>query len=119
MAKTSVSSLSRVRNRARSTHHLLGNVDLFLQCHDTLVDGTRNINLGKIVAQVRLLFDQSDKAIFDLEEDGSAWFDILGKGAVGGDGQFLTSACIVSLDLSISTASVETYGRGGLGLRST
>lgn len=49
-----------------TTHNLLGNVNLLLQRHDTFIDWTAQVDLGQIVAEIRLLLDEGDQPIFDL-----------------------------------------------------
>jgi hypothetical protein len=69
--------LIQLRNPNRQTHHLLGNIDLFLQSEESLLDRACDINLRQVIAKVRLLLDQCDESIFDLEENSGAGFNIL------------------------------------------
>jgi hypothetical protein len=54
-------------------------------------EGSDPTNLGQIVAEVGLLFDQGDQAVLDLQEDSSARLDLLRQSAVGRDGELLAT----------------------------
>jgi hypothetical protein len=57
------------------------------QLHRALLQRTAQVDVADLVAEVGLLLDQRDQAVFDLEEDFGAGFDIFGEGADGGDGE--------------------------------
>jgi hypothetical protein len=77
------------------------------------------VYLWQVLAKIGLLFDQSNEAVFDLEEDCGAIFDILRECASRVDGQLLAS--VTSLDVFLMTWCALTAwvgsGRGRHGRR--
>lgn len=62
-----------------------------------------HIHVLNLLAQIRLLFDQPDKAIFHLQKDLRALLDILCKCASRLDDEFLASELTnASLAISLS-----------------
>lgn len=75
-------------------------------------------DLGKVVAEIGFLLDQSDQTVLDLQKNGGASLDVLGQGAVSGDGELFTPTRREYSAVKYLW-SFMTYGRGGLGSRST
>lgn len=66
-------------------------------------------DLGEIVAEIGLLLDQSDQTVLDLQENRGTWLDLLGEGAVSGDGELLAAA----LNQPVSTTATLWDIRSG------
>ena len=49
------------------------------------ISGSANAYLSKMVTQIRLLLDESDQTIFDLEEDRCTSLDVFRDCAIGDD----------------------------------
>lgn len=62
-------------------------LDALGQLHRALLQRTAQVDVADLVAEVALRLDQRDQAVFDLEKDFGAGFDIFGEGAGGGDGE--------------------------------
>jgi hypothetical protein len=67
--------------------HLRRDLNVLGQLHGTLLQRTAQVDIPDLVAEVGLLLDKRDKAIFDLQEDLGAGLDVFGEGAGRGDGE--------------------------------
>ena len=67
--------------------HLLWDRDALCEIHGALFERAAEVDVADLVAQVGLLLDERDDAVFDLQKDLGAGLDVLGEGACGGDGE--------------------------------
>lgn len=56
-------------------------INLLLQDHVTFLQRALEIDVRDLVAEVGLLLEKSDQAIFDLQENNSSLVDCLTEGA--------------------------------------
>lgn len=71
---------------------LTGQVDLLCQDQIALVQGAFEVNIGKLIAEIGLLPDQSNQTIFDLEQNVSTLLNRLLQCTTGLDRESMATA---------------------------
>jgi hypothetical protein len=67
--------------------HLRWDLDVLRELHRALLQRTAQVDVADLVAEVGLLPDERNQAVFDVEQDFGTGLDVFGEGAGGGDGE--------------------------------
>lgn len=87
-----IGQYDNIATRLRApAYHLLGDLNFLLDRKYAFFQGTGEVNLAEVVAEICLLFDKGDQAIFDLEENGGTGLDIFGKRSIANNCEYLTT----------------------------
>lgn len=96
-----------------AAYHLLGNIDFLLYRENTLLQGAGQIDFAEIVAEICLLLNEGDQAVFDLEENGGTGLDVLGEGSIADNCESLaTRNCQLVCKLVTSRMNVRNWWVG-------
>ena len=102
------------QNRIHALWHLLGNLYALGQLHGTLLERAGQVDIADLVAEVGFLLDQGDQAVFDLQEDFGAGFDVFGEGAGGDDGEVCAGGWWVGVKVYVVDGEDVVFGVGAV-----